>query len=269
MVVESSFQSPTPPTRLSSQWHNHSNNHNTSSSIQTTHDLAWSVLRQVHDSQSPYFIFHSFSNGGCFLWEEIRTILNSSMDQHNGPSSQPQEKKNEHNDEEFAEIRALHDKLVGVVFDSSPGALEDTETGKSILHQALSYCTWQERWPLLVELYAKQWFQPNFQQQSRARAVDFLHGMRDDPRILPQLYLYSEDDAVTMFGPLQELVQHRQAMFGTDMISYQHWKSSHHCCHLLEHKEDYEQAIEQFVMEQSRRRHGHHQRDLAEENANG
>ncbi len=164
---------------------------------------------------------------------------------HHNPSQE--------DNDEFADIRALRSKLVGVVFDSSPAALRDGETGLAPLHHALIYCTWQERWPLLVELYAKRWFQSNFQLQARARANAFYDGMRDDTWNLRQLYLYSEDDALTMFGPLHELVQHRRGLFGSDMISYQYWKSSHHCCHLLEHREDYEQAVEQFVKEQSRR----------------
>mmetsp|Transcript_20052 Transcript_20052/g.37754 ORF Transcript_20052/g.37754 Transcript_20052/m.37754 type:complete len:605 (-) Transcript_20052:2773-4587(-) len=37
--------------------------------------LAIHTLRELHNNQTPYFIFHVFSNNGCFFWEWIRFLL--------------------------------------------------------------------------------------------------------------------------------------------------------------------------------------------------
>jgi len=33
--------------------------------------LAWKVLGDIHNSEAEVFVYHSFSNGGCFLLETI------------------------------------------------------------------------------------------------------------------------------------------------------------------------------------------------------
>jgi hypothetical protein len=195
-------------------------------------ELAWEILLSIHHSESPAVFFHISSNGGCFVWEQIRTIL-SEADQQNDKIP----------DNIRTHLMSIRERMLGVVFDSAPCA------GLHRIEAALSYCTWQERVNLAVKggLDYLLVGQPARQKLIRSRNDSFIEAMRNDTWDLPHLYLYSQDDPLCPFDILDELVRHRQRTFGADRVWRISWKSSPHCKHLLQNPDEYQSAVESFV----------------------
>ena len=202
--------------------------------IQTIQELGWDIIQSLHHSKCSLVIFHTFSNGGCFLWEQVKTILNTAALDNNN---------HDHNDTTTTSImlRSLHSKIVGVVFDSSPAYFHPKD--HDTLDNALQYCHWQER--LSITLH--QWIHPVSPQDANTRATTYWESMRNDPWEIRQLYLYSKDDALTPYQPLEELIEHRRQLFGTHRILTKSWISSPHCTHLMTHPDDYQEAITSFL----------------------
>lgn len=191
----------------------------------TMQQFGWDVVQELYTSQCSIVVFHGFSNGGCFLWESIRDILACAHD----------------DDDDYEIVRSLRSKIVGVVFDSSPAYFMPGESDK--LDEALQYCTVQER--LQVKEY--QLMNPVDLYDAKLRAAAYWEMMRNDPWDVRQLYLYSKDDALTPYLPLEELVHYRRQLIGNNRIFSKSWQSSPHCTHLLTHQNEYEQALESFL----------------------
>jgi hypothetical protein len=191
----------------------------------TMQQLGWDVVQELHTTQCSLVVFHGFSNGGCFLWESIRDILACDHD--------------DTDDNEM--VGSLRSKLAGVVFDSSPAYFMPGQSDK--LDEALQYCTVQER----IQVKEYQLMNPVNLNNAKLRAAAYWEMMRNDPWDVGQLYLYSEDDALTPYLPLEELVQHRRHLIGRNRIFSKSWSSSPHCTHLLTHQNEYEQAVESFL----------------------
>ena len=194
----------------------------------TMQGLAWDALRQVHASQCSVVLFHVFSNGGGFFWEQVKRIL---------------QKRDEENINANIKLKSIRSKVAGVVFDSCPAKY--SPTNRNTLLDALSHCTWSERIGAYAQLVS-QMSRLNLQDREE-RAKEYFMGMRNDAWNVPQLYLCSKDDALTPYGPLRELVRHRQDMFGEERVLLCEWESSPHCCHLLQHPIEYEAAVSTFV----------------------
>jgi Eukaryotic protein of unknown function (DUF829) len=191
----------------------------------TMQELGWDVVETLLHSQCSLVIFHGFSNGGCFLWEQIKNILNTTPDDHDTNII----------------LQSLRSKIVGVVFDSSPAYFHPKDHNK--LDDALQYCRWQER----LQITLHQWMHPVRPQDATTRATTYWEKMRNDPWEIRQLYLYSTDDALTPYQPLEELIHHRQQLFGTHRILAKSWISSPHCTHLMTHQDDYQDAVTSFL----------------------
>lgn len=220
MVVKSSTEPLPPSIQIPKKWPEYSPH--------TMQDLAWDTLRQVHASKCSVVMFHVFSNGGGFFWEQVKRIL---------------QKRDEENDELNTTLNFIRSKVVGIVFDSCPAKYSPTD--RNTLLDALSHCTWTERIGAYAQL-ASQMSRLSLQDREE-RATEYFVGMRNDAWNVPQLYLCSKDDALTPYGPLQELVRHRRDMFGEEIIVLCEWESSPHCCHLLQHPIEYEAAVSTFV----------------------
>lgn len=145
-----------------------------SSPPSTMRGLAVDVLQQVSLSDSPCFLVHAFSNGGCFLWEQIRDVRHSFIG--NGGTRLP--------------------NLIGVVFDSCPG---------SKLHyidRALQYCSFSERVQVAINIGIRRyWFLHSkpVEEEIRQRTESYREKLRNDASITPQLYIYSRDDPLCKF----------------------------------------------------------------------
>jgi hypothetical protein len=208
-------------------------------------DLAWDLLREIHESDPPVFIFHAFSNGGCFLWEETRRILD--LCESSSAGSTKDSKKHEEADllspHATAALLRIQTRLAGVVFDSCPGA------DLSRLDQAMEYCSWTEKFDVYRKIgwdYARM-KSASMRQNLLEREQGYRQKWRQDPWPTPQLYLYSRDDVLAPADYLDDLVQHRENLLGSDRIFSHCWESSSHCGHLLRHSQDYTQAVENFV----------------------
>lgn len=195
-------------------------------------ELAWEILRSIHHSKSPAVIFHVFSNCGCFVWEQIRSILN-----------QATERNDRIPDNMRTHLLSIRERMVGIVFDSGPCS------GLHRIQDALNYCTWQER----LNVAMKGGFdyllvaQPARQQMIRSRNDAYMQSMRNDTWDIPQLYFYSKDDELCPFDVLHELVRHRQRTFGRGRVWSTTWESSPHCKHLVQNPVEYQAAVESFV----------------------
>jgi hypothetical protein len=177
-------------------------------------DLTKQVCSQVQ--RHPCWFFHAFSNGGCFLWEQVRLLT----EHRRGP------------------------KPLGVVFDSSPSFYEGD---KNQLFKALLYCSWREQ---IQEHLRIMWGGSKLRQQARIRAQQYWDRLRcDDWYNVRQLYLCSRDDELTPFAALEELMDHRRQICGSHIIWSHIWDSSPHCSHLLHHSQEYQQVLRAFVEE--------------------
>lgn len=209
-------------------------------------DLAWDVLAEIHHRQPPMVLFHVFSNGGCFLWEQICRILDQVVvfDSHtcsavDGESRLAQDKQNVVVD---ALIR-IRERIRGVIFDSCPGADLDR------IGEAMQYCSWRERWQVWWTFGSEYYFleREETQRKLRARGESYMSYLKTHPWQIPQLYLYSADDPLARVDAIDDLVQYRKQMAGKDMIWSRRWDSSLHCLHLRMHPEEYRDAVESFV----------------------
>jgi len=195
---------------------------------ETMQDLAWNVLREIHASQCCAVVFHVFSNGGGFFWEQVHNILNDSQNK----------------DSEAAfELNVIRSKIVGVVLDSCPAKY--SPTNRNTLLDALRHCTWTERMGAYAQL-AKHIATYSLGEREQ-RATDYYEYMRNDAWNVRQLYLCSKDDPLSPHEAIEELVRHRQDVFGKDRILFCVWESSPHCCHLLQHPVEYQSAVSSFV----------------------
>lgn len=167
--------------------------------------LAWEI-HGITD-KNPCWFFHGFSNGGSFLWEQLRTIA-----QHTGGT-----------------------RPVGVIFDSSPANYYNHDN----LSKAVSYCAWSERTHLFLK---KLWGGSKMTQERQQRALQFWTRLRQDTWNVRQLYLCSRDDDLTPFEDLKELVDERKGIHGEDRIMLRVWQSSPRCAHLLFHPVEYREA---------------------------
>ena len=202
-------------------------------SLSTMEQLAWKLLADLHSlSRYPMIVFHVFSNGGCFLWEKISRILQ--LDNDNNPCTTPLPAQDR--------LQALRQRIMGVVMDSCPG---------SELHrlpEALQFCSWKDRAHVYVTTHYPFFRQASTQQQISRRVEEYMDRIRSDPWVLPQLFLFSEDDSLA--GPaniLKEIVAQRQQLIGSSHVQEKSWKTSSHCAHLYHHPESYQKALSSFL----------------------
>lgn len=187
----------------------------------TIQHLACSIIQATNDLNPSFIIFHVFSNGGGFLWEAIRFEL---LYRKNGWTA------------------TMRIKIHGIIFDSAPANYSDDE---SLISNVLDYCEDQNE-----KTKIQQFLQTMTQDQhrkSKERSQEYWYGMRNCSFPIPHLYVCSKDDKLTPYRHLQELIQHRERLFGKDMIRCLVFDSSPHCQHFRRHEEDYKSAIVQFV----------------------
>lgn len=198
-------------------------------------DLAWQILAEISTRQDnvSFWIFHSFSNGGCFVWERVRDIL-----------LQAKTLKQEEHDINNTRLVDLKNKLAGVVFDSCP------IVELHLFNEALRHCSLLERAAVLRhngwEMLRLQ-YDPKMKNVLDQLCQDYAQRMRDDPLDIAQLYLYGRDDPLAPAPLIDELVEYRQKKFGQQKIVRCSWDTSIHCAHLLKHPQDYASAVESFI----------------------
>ncbi|GKY91570.1 hypothetical protein MPSEU_000128900 [Mayamaea pseudoterrestris] len=172
--------------------------------------LVEQMLDDLRASNCTSYVFHCFSNGGCFVWEAFR--------------------------------KATTMPPVGVIMDSCPGFELHRIT------MAFEFCTWMERLQVLWRYGNYYWKAHNhtkWEPHVKARADEYLHNLRDDPWLVPQLFLYSKDDPLMPYQQVAKLAQARKerGAFVTEKV----WDHSRHCAHYIDHSKEYEQSVDAFL----------------------
>ena len=223
LVVDSTIRSR--PIQVPDGWPTH-----LSEEAESMDQLAWHLLGRVHNKQSAVFLYHAFSNGGCFLWESTRRIL----DYHNDNPSCQQPAQDI--------LKHLRRRLKGVVFDSCPAWFGGSPSG---LSSALQYCTPLEKLDVLARYGPGVLFHEgeSERQQMSRRCHDFFHFLHNDPLDIPQLFIYSKNDPLADSQKIRELYQHRLSTKNGPILETK-WDESAHCAHLRMHPKDYLDAIE-------------------------
>lgn len=211
-------------------------------------DLAFDILMKVKQSACETFFFHAFSNSGCFVWEQVRQLLDTTSYDGENLGSYPSDGGlivPEGDDQKgFASLR---NRLAGVVFDSCPG------TKLHLIGQALKYCTWIERLKVVRLIGFNNIFLPHrsaSQRKIMQREEAYVTSLKYDKWNVPQLYLYSCSDPLIHFPSLDELVRYRMAVckLGKNNLVFRRvWPNSPHCAHLLKHPAEYKAAVNDFV----------------------
>ena len=247
MVAESCFR-PLPPPALvcPPQWPTNVTpllrSDNVPTQPSSMQDFAWDVLQDVHHRNCPYVIFYAFSNGGCFVWEQVRRILHAAAEAEHHRN----EVMHDLQKEQVQVLQNLKHKTAGVVFDSCPSRQ------LALIGFALAFCTWRERWDVAKSYGIDVAFLPPLVSPSKKttanlRSVAYYRGLKDDPWDLPQLYLYSKSDMLIPSSVVEELVNHRRHLLGADRIFSRKWESSRHCAHYVDHPEEYEATLDTFL----------------------
>jgi hypothetical protein len=246
------------------------NEHHNVLSAPNMEALAWQVLAHIDQSNCSACIFHVFSNGGCFVWERVRAILDTAINtgsarlddippksatttnnnitssitsSNTGGTGLPSTSLSILPPERLVSIRK---RLRGVIFDSCPG------TDLYRINEALQYCTWKERLDVILQTKSIQHLLLQYDAKLREivnrREADYRQRLYNDPwPDVRQLYLYAENDALIDYPSLNALVEHRQSLLGKSVIWKRTWKESQHCAHLLLHPDEYKATIHSFV----------------------
>jgi len=198
-------------------------------------ELALDTLDQVQKTHCNGFVFHAFSNGGAFLWEEVRNII----------SSNTWRRRPRNNCNNLHRETDSTDKLVGLVFDSAPAYYTEQDT----MMKALSYATVeeQEEGKALLEKATHEMGDAACSELKHRRAQQYWQGMLDDDANVPHLYLYSKADLLTPYKKIDELIDYRRSRFGNESVSALCFDDSPHCCHFLKHPEQYQTSLKRFL----------------------
>jgi pimeloyl-ACP methyl ester carboxylesterase len=241
MVVEATFRSSPIISQAPPNWPNHQVSLVEGGESSSMQQSAWNILGQVYNKQPSGVLFHAFSNGGCYLWEQILEILlNNKLT-----------KEQTTRDMRVLALSSLRQRINSVVFDSSPCWAGGTH---SALRFALHHCSWRERFDILLRYGPGTVLYDGAveTEQRKLRCQAFFQLLKDNSLDVPQLYLYSEDDPLCSFPHLNELVRHRKSVQKSPVVQTV-WKSSPHCGHFRAHTQDYTNSIEFFVHDSLKR----------------
>lgn len=188
---------------------------------------AFDILHELESRQCSQFIVHIFSNGGCFLWEWMAHIL---MQQHRKILC----------NNSTIDVQKLRNRLAGCVFDSSPANYEGRPDG---IVSALQHVTPIAEKNRLLEIAGKV-----DTSTVNARHDKFWDKLCNDHCFgVPELYMYSENDQLTLHKPLQKLITRRHDLLGKGNVWVNNFVDSEHCAHLLKYPEQYDSVLGQFI----------------------
>jgi hypothetical protein len=193
--------------------------------IETMEELAWKVLKQMYTKNPEYYMFHVFSNGGCFLWESAcKILLNDKRFQNNCKNNDQQQQQQDI-------LTELSLKCKGVIFDSCP-AWFGLEPAK--LWLALQHCTNKEKEDV-ISVHGDR--AHTLDDDMKKRNQEYLNFLQNNKMDIPQLYLYSMNDNLSIPTHITNLVNIRRSV-----------EESIHCAHLLQHPNEYKQAVKEFLI---------------------
>lgn len=246
------------------------------STIPTTlEELAWSVIEQIYENHfdlsttnpinikklkndendnnnnMSLILFHSFSNGGCMLWESLRRVLDESSviagsrnyddgddndkedvtieekvgkmnhsssydDDDDGNTNKGKQKRRMNSRTMISSyVLNLLRNYGKIIFDSCPGWYDGTKQTTSIRY-ALQYCSIKERLHILVQQQKYGpgivlYYDEHVQRMEKDRCYEFFQYLYMDPINMPQLYLYSKNDTLANWKKIDLLINHRRS----------------------------------------------------------
>jgi hypothetical protein len=201
-------------------------NSSTTSQSELKH-LAINLLQELHTLQPPQIVLHLFSNNGCFLWEWVRHLLFEQQDVSSSCFDSAIDAQN------------LKQKLIGVIFDSAPAHYHGNT---SAIPSAFQYLDSPIEKDHLLGI-AKD-LDPQVVKQ---RFDSYWNGLRSDSTNIPQLYLFSESDALSSAQHIEELIGFRIDVLGKRNIWKHKFSNSDHCAHLLKNPSVYEESVNLFL----------------------
>jgi Eukaryotic protein of unknown function (DUF829). len=191
--------------------------------IMTMEDFAKDVLDEITIIPCSFILFHGFSNGGCFLWESIRGLLQT--------------------DPKYESAKS---KFRGIVFDSSPAYYSGYD---ELFQNAFKFCSSDDQ--VKIQRYIKEREASEgidvFMRSSKTRSQYYWENMKNCDFPLQSLYICSKDDKLTPFEELYELIQYRVTTLGSDRIWYIVFENSPHCRHILNHPKEYKDIVSVFL----------------------
>jgi len=200
-------------------------------------DLSEQLYQELSSRQSQHtrikFVFHSFSNGGCFLFEEFFPFLSKRQN-----------------------TLSAHPQLVGAIFDSCPCHYNDL----SKLVKASQNNVFGESSIEIQDLLRQLQRNDTDWKKAENRGKNFWNNMktrqyRNSSGMIPELYIYSLDDRLTPSKELKELIKYRQDRLDVkfpksrkdEQIYALEFDSSEHCAHLKRHSTEYVNTLSNFL----------------------
>lgn len=181
--------------------------------------VARNVLNHIEERRPRHVVFHLFSNGGCFLWERIRRRM---------------ERGCRHG---FA--------IAGVIFDSCPAWFGNPV---SPLSSVLERCTEEEKRVIRDRFGVGIWGTENYNQtrHRKQRNRDFFAFIQGDPLDVPHLYFYCRNDQLAGASRIHQVIVSRRREFQRPILE-KVWETSVHCAHILQHTQEYQQLLTDFL----------------------
>lgn len=198
------------------------------------------ILRSLENAQKRPIpvIFHLFSNGGCFVFEQMELLFQKASVNAVEEESTPKYV--------YQDLLLVRDRLRGQIFDSSPAYLT-AQSGTAALEGAFPNVLVASilKGVLLSMHTAKHAFDKLFGIPPRSET--FWNRYLDSNVCRHQAFVYSSHDRVTDHVQLDELIQARIAKFPDSTIMVKKFDDSEHCTHYPKHKEEYTAFVDEFL----------------------
>lgn len=177
-------------------------------------------LLERQKMQRRSIVFWQFSNGGCWVFEQIVALVQAQ-----------------------ARYEPIKNAMAGLIFDSAPCVMTVT-SGRAAISEGTSF-------PI------KQLLQAAFLIMTLLTFAlvgntpkRFWNRMLDEKLAVPRLYLYSTDDKLCDAKELETLLDRKQQQ-GLD-LRVKRWDKSAHCAHLRKHPDEYIAEVQAFLTKVSK-----------------
>ena len=204
-------------------------------------DVAWHVLAEIEKQQSCGWIFHGFSNGGAFIWEQIRVIMNHYKKLQQQQPEQSELSSLSSSDGTRQRLEHLESQILGVAFDSAPCWFGFKP---SPFRSLLNYCSWQDKLKLMVRV-GPSVFSDEPPEELIWRSHQYFDHIQNDTLDVPQLFINSKDDPLASYRHIEKLVQERKQRQSKPVFQ-KTWEKSTHCAHLKSFPKEYQEEVEVF-----------------------
>jgi hypothetical protein len=201
------------------------------------------ILRSLENAQKRPIpvIFHLFSNGGCFVFEQMELLFQKTPIEN----AEVQEEESSSKDID-QDLLLVQDRLRGQIFDSSPAYLT-AKSGTAALEGAFPNALVASilKGVLLSIHTASHVFDKLFGIPPRTET--FWNRFLESNLCRHQAFVYSSHDRVTDHVQLDELIQSRKTNFPDSTIMVKKFDDSEHCTHYPKHKEEYTEFVYEFL----------------------